>query len=321
MPDDDSCRRLYPALGPFNKVVPETLSLGPPVTRAALRRAFDRFVADADRPALVRADPVELVHGYADPHDQEVVGLLVAAMAYGRVASIKASAREVLAVLGPRPAQGIEQAQRLRGLVGFVYRFQKQDDLPRFLAAVAAVRAEHGSLGAAFLRGVREDEPHYDRAMARFIAALRARAGPELSYGLRFLLPDPSTGGAAKRVCLYLRWMIRPADGLDLGTWAALGLGLSPAALVMPVDTHVARIAGYIGLTERRSQDLRCALEITEALAALAPQDPLVYDMALCHLGISGQCPRTRDVLKCGGCPIRAVCRLGPRPAAWQDGL
>lgn len=296
----------------------ETLQLGPRASRARLARTLDALVVGADRSALVRADPVELVRAYEDPHDREVAGLIVAMLAYGRVASIKDRAAAVLEVLGPRPAAAVDAGRRARRLSGFVYRFQKGEDLPRFLAGVRAVRKLYGSLGAAFAEGVDPAEPRYVGAMGRFVATVRAAIPGPPSYGLRYLMPDPSTGGAAKRLCLYLRWMIREDDGLDLGAWRALAPGLDPARLVIPLDTHIARIARYVGLTERKSDDLVCALEITEALARLAPADPLRYDMALCHLGISGQCPRRRDPVLCEGCQVRAVCRLGPTPRGWR---
>ncbi|MEO1335428.1 MAG: DUF2400 family protein, partial [Myxococcota bacterium] len=107
----------------------------------------------------------------------------------------------------------------------------------------------------------------------------------------------------------------------DLGTWRTLGADLEPARLVMPLDTHIARIGRYLRLTARASNDLRTALEITDQLRVLAPSDPLVYDMALCHLGISGACPQRRDPEQCAGCGLRRVCKLGPTPAGWTQGL
>ena len=301
---------------PPRRAAPDALVLGPAVPQRRLRATLDALVASADRAALVRSDPVELVHRYRDPHDQEVAGFVVAALAYGRVASIKAAAGRVLDALGPAPAAAVDGGRRAARLSGFVYRFQRGEDLPRLLGALGRVRRRHGSLAAAFAAHA-GDEPRYDAATARFVAELRAAAGPMPTRGLTFLLPDPGSGGAAKRLCLYLRWMIRPADGLDLGAWRILAPALDPARLVIPLDTHIGRIARYLGLTTRRADDLETAIQITDALAALAPGDPLVYDMALCHLGISGQCPRQRDPVKCVGCPIRAACRLGPEPPGW----
>jgi uncharacterized protein (TIGR02757 family) len=290
------------------------LVLAPRKSLPELKRALDRFVARADKPALVRGDPVELVRRYRDPEDQEVAGLLVAMMAYGRVASIKAKASRALGLLGEHPARAIADKKRLRALSGFVHRFQSGDDLPRFLGAIARVRKRHGSLAAAFRACTDGSEPHYIGAMERFTGELSRAIEGALSPGLRFLLPS----GGAKRICLYLRWMIRAPDGVDLGTFRVLAPGTTPAKLVIPLDTHIERIGRYLGLTDRKSGGVRTAIEITSTLAELCPEDPLVYDLALCHLGISGRCPRKRDVTICADCPIRSVCRLGERPPGWR---
>ena len=269
---------------------------------------LDAFLQSTDVAMLVENDPVELVRGYDDPDDQEVAGLLVASLAYGRASVVREKAGAVLRRLGRSPARAIGSARRRARLDGFVYRFQRGDDLPRFAAAIHCVRRAHGSLRAAFAAGIAPGAPDYGDGMGAFASALRAGWGPGPSYGLGYLVPTTADGGAAKRLALYLRWMIRPADGMDLGTWA--GPDLSPARLVAPLDTHLARIARYIGLTDRRTADLTTAREISAGLRRLDPEDPLKYEMALCHLGISGACPARRDPVACAGCGIRAVCRL-----------
>ncbi len=282
-----------------------------------MAEGLESLLAGVDRAALRAADPVGLVHRYADPHDQEVAGLVVAALAYGRVSLIRAAAEAVLERLGASPAAAVEDEARLALLSGFAYRFQRGDDLPRFLGAVGRVRRRHGSLAAAFAEARREsDRDHADPA-ARLIAELRAEAGAPLTYGLRYLLPDPATGGASKRLHLYLRWMLRGPDGLDLGAWKSLVPGLGPSRLLVPIDTHVSRICRHLGLTERRADDLETARELTAALARLDPADPVRFDMALCHLGISGRCPRQPAPATCSVCPLRLACRTGKSLTPW----
>lgn len=284
-----------------------------------LKQTLDAFLAAADRAALAEADPVSLVRSYDDPHDQEVAGFFVAMLAYGRVASIREKAGDLLQRLGPHPARAVDKGRAVRRLHGFVYRFQRADDLPRFAQAVGRVRRKSGSLGAAFVEEARSADftEDYGTAMAGLVRRVRAALRGPPTYGLKFLLPDPASGGAAKRLCLFVRWMVREDDGVDLGAWTALGLAVEPAKLVVPLDTHIARIARYVGLTSRKTNDLEAARQITAGLRALRPDDPLAYDLALCHLGISGACPRRRDVKRCVGCPIRAVCGLGPKPPEW----
>lgn len=293
-------------------------ALGPPRPPRALKASLDRFLAESDPEALVAGDPFKLLRAYEDPHDQEVAGLLVAGLAYGRASLIQKKAGQALALLGPAPASAIANGGAAK-LDGFVYRFQRGADLPRFLLAMDAVRKKYGSLAAAFAEKIDAAEPDYAGAMDRWILELRGAIRGRASPGLAFLLPRVGQSGAGKRLCLYLRWMVRPKGPADLGTWQNLApRRLDPSKLIIPLDTHVERIGRYIGLTDRRSGGLRTAREITASLSKLRPEDPLAYDLAICHLGISGRCPRKRDVERCEGCPIKTICRLGPEPSGWS---
>ncbi|MEL7371117.1 MAG: DUF2400 family protein, partial [Myxococcota bacterium] len=144
------------------------------VAHRGLKAELDRMLRSVDRVALVANDPIELVRAYEDPNDQEVAGLLVAMLAYGRVASIKSKAKQALAALAPSPAQAVEDGRRLRRLNGFVYRFQKNDDVPRFLRAIGRVRKQYGSLGHAFaaMTSSSTDAATYVDAMDRFVSTI-----------------------------------------------------------------------------------------------------------------------------------------------------
>lgn len=257
-----------------------------------------------DAAARRELDPVGFVHRYPDPGDQEVVALLAALLAFGHVTVIRRAVANVLERLGPGPAARIDGAslpELRKRLDGFVHRVWRGDDVAALLANAARLRREDGSLGAALARRRAAAESFLD-AVAHFADALR---GPRPGRGLAHLVPDPRKGSASKRLFLYLRWMIRRADGVDLGTFAAL----DPAELIVPVDTHVQRIARNLRLTERKDASLATAREITDALRRIDPADPVRFDFALCHLGISKDCPSRRDETKCARCVVRAVCR------------
>ena len=289
-----------------------------PLHAQGLGLGLNALLQQTNPRSLVTQDPVELVHTYRDPHDQEVAGLIVAGLAYGRVRAIKDKARAALSLLGPSPSEAIRFSRRRAQLEGFCYRFQRGQDLPRFLKAISNIRRKYGSLGAAFVAQKKSiDRDHADTA-AHFVGRIRAELEAPLSYGLRYLLPDPGTGGAAKRLLLYLRWMIRGPDGMDLGAWRTLAPDLEPSGLVIPLDTHIARIARYLGLTQRAANDLRTAREITAALAQIDVNDPVRFDMAICHLGISGACPPERDETRCRVCPVRNTC-LRVRVTSFED--
>ena len=194
-------------------------------------------------------------------------------------------------------------------LSGFRYRMSSGEDLKTLLLALSDLLGRHGSLESAFLHGLEPSHQDLLESAGPFVASIRAAAARRgtVSRGLRHLVPDPAGKSACKRLCLWLRWMVRPPGTVDPGGWT----GVSPSGLVIPLDTHIARISSYLGLTTRRGQDARMAREITASLRRLDPEDPLRYDFVLCHLGISQACPTRVDPSACAGCPVMPVCTLG----------
>lgn len=266
-----------------------------------LKERLDALVDGLDRDATRDNDPVSFVHRYKSDADREIVGLVASTLAFGNVVAVRKSVARVLDVLGPTPSQGIRGGpKRLeKKLNGFVHRVYRAPHVATMLANAARLQKKHGSLGDALHReveaeGIRE-------GLARFADRLR---GKNAERGLRHLVPDPRAGSACKRLWLYLRWMVRPADGVDLGIWP-----LAPAQLLLPLDTHTHRISQNLGLTKRKDASWRTSEEITAKLRDLDPVDPVRYDFALCHLGVSRECPSRRDPEKCAKCVLKPVCR------------
>ena len=270
---------------------------------------LDAFLANFDYVAHRARDPVAFVWRYSDPLDQELMAVFAAGLAYGRVASIARALEEVVARVGPNPSQAAaadDEAAALARFDGFVYRLNQGVDLTRVWLGIAALQREHGSLGQAMIAGD-PGRPDLRDALANWRMALLA---PTAHFphrrGFGHLLADPKKGSPIKRLCLMLRWMVRGPDGLDLGLWRGLGAH----RLTMPLDTHVHRIGRYLGLTDRRQADWKTATEITVALRRFDATDPLRYDFALAHLGISGACPTRRVPAICATCPIERICQL-----------
>jgi uncharacterized protein (TIGR02757 family) len=236
------------------------------------------------------SDPLVFAHRYADPADREVVAFLSASLAFGRVASIQASVARVLAALGPRPAAFLDAwgERPIPSLKRFVHRWVTGKDVEEFLRMVKRARHAHRSLGALYAAGDdRSASDDYAAALSSFHRNLHALSPrfTKPSRGLKFLLPAPESGSACKRSHLFLRWMIR-TEGFDLGLWT--GGRFTPARLLLPMDTHVHRIARTLGLTRRPTADLAAAREATGWLRRLKPEDPVAYDWPLSRLGILG---------------------------------
>lgn len=266
---------------------------------------MEALLNDGNSAQRRRQDPVDFVHQYEDPVDREVVGLIAAILAFGSAVAARRSIERVLSMLGESPAATIAEtdhdriSERLRG---FVHRIYREEHLSLVLWRAGALVREHGSLGQAFLGFYGSADGDFRESLARFADALRADSQ---SRNLRHLVSDPRAGSACKRLLLYARWMIRPADGVDLGLWP-----IAPAQLIIPVDTHIHRISRNLGFTRRRSASWAAAEEITAALRRYDPADPVKYDFALCHLGVSRECPSKPDPAKCERCVLQDVCRV-----------
>lgn len=271
---------------------------------AHLKQRLDSLLDSYDYASHRASDPVSLVHRYRRRDDLEVVGLLASSLAFGRVATILEKTAAVLEALGPSPARFIDDAtpRSLRSsLRGFRHRVWRGEHVSSLLLGARRLRREHGTLEAALRLHLEASHGELREALARLADELR---GPQPDRGLAHLIPDPRAGSACKRLLLYLRWMIRPADGVDLGVWK-----LPADKLIIPVDTHVHRISQNLGLTERNDASWRTAEEITERLRNLDPHDPVKYDFAICHLGVSRACPSRRDPELCDTCELRSACR------------
>ena len=278
-----------------------------------VKTILDRLYA-ARSPIHLANDPLSFCHRYDDPADQEVVAVIASAFAYGNVKIILRTLETIFAALGPSPRRFVEQfdpKNGLRAFSGFKHRFNDSRDLVALLWALRSMIEEAGSVESFLLRSHDPAAKDVTGTLNAFCAAVLTLdyrpvfAGPDIpkdSY-FPFLFPSPASGSACKRLCMFLRWVVRPDDGVDLGLWR----GISPAQLVIPVDTHIQRICGYLGFSGRKSADWRMALEITDSLRKFDPLDPVKYDFSLAHLGISAGCDGA-DPVKCLNCPIAGIC-------------
>lgn len=253
-------------------------------------------LARAYGPCYLDTDPLDFVRRFERPEDREIAGLLAAAISYGRVASIRASLEALFGRLGTSPRRFLESydpRRDSRRFDGFRHRWTDGADIALFLWLLAQAVAQSGSLETFFVAGDRDPASNtLEEAMNRFGTSLFSLdAGPFAPDGIvperarvRWLLPVPRGGSTCKRHCLYLRWMVRPDDGLDCGIWRSV----SPSRLLLPLDVHLIRLARALGWTRRRSPCWAMVVEVTDFVRQLDPSDPTRFDFALCRLGILG---------------------------------
>jgi uncharacterized protein (TIGR02757 family) len=283
-----------------------------PVRHELLRERLDTLVATFDL-STIEPDPLQLVLRYKDPYDQEVAALIAAAFAYGRADIVVRNAGAVLDAMGASPHAYLltfDETEALTRFRGFSHRFHKTPDLVALLERLANVAQKYGSLGELFRECYDDRDEDIGPSLARFVDVILSREDGEGSGrgSLHYLLTSPNDGSACKRMNLFLRWMVRRTPP-DLGIWDFV----DPAKLVVPLDTHVHRIAKFLGLTKRKSADWRTARAVTDRLASFDASDPVRYDFAICRLGILDLCSRKRRKENCDVCLLRDVCRFPVR--------
>lgn len=242
------------------------------------KTALDSLYTKYNRREFVHPDPLEFLYRYQEIRGREVVALIASSLAFGCVGQILKSVGAVLEPMGASPNAFLSGASRetlSEIFAQFKYRFVAGEELVALLSGLERSSREHGSLNDCFLAGLKDSDENVLPALNMFVRQLTADGD------CGYLVPLPEKGSACKRLNLFLRWMVRK-DKVDPGGWH----GVPRAKLIVPLDTHMARIGRCLGLTRRKSNDIKTALEITAAFKALHPEDPVRYDFALTRFGI-----------------------------------
>jgi uncharacterized protein (TIGR02757 family) len=292
--------------------------MAPDAPLARLKERLDNLY-DSFNLEHVVSDPIWIVRRFRHPADREVVAFCAAALAFGRVQSVLNSIESLLKAMGPRPVEYVRAFEP--GIHGpeldhLVHRWTRGIDLAALIWVLRQMIERGGSIEGFFAEGLDDDAATVEAALESF----STRAGTldlEAVYGrtprrpgVMYFFSRPSSGGACKRLNLFLRWMVR-TDRVDLGIWSRV----KPAQLIVPLDTHVIRVGRCLRLTGLSSPGWRMAADITAALRRLDPRDPVKYDFSLCHLGMMNACGfQTRAGSRI--CPLKGACRPRPRPRA-----
>jgi uncharacterized protein (TIGR02757 family) len=261
-------------------------------------------------------DPIQLVRRFERPDDREIAGFCAAALAFGRVQSVINSIDGLFTAMGGSPAayvRAFDPARDRRTLDHLVHRWTRGIDLAALVWILRQMLDSHGSIERFFVAGADPEAETVAAALDAF-SDRACRLDRKAVYGrtvrkpgVGYFFARPSSGGACKRLNLFLRWMVR-RDAVDLGVWTQV----RPAQLIVPLDTHVIRLGKCLRLTRYSSPGWRMAADITASLRVLDPVDPVRYDFSLCHIGMMSACGYAK---KQGDsqCPLRGSCRPGGR--------
>ncbi len=269
-----------------------------PMSGEPLGTALEELYSHYNHFEHIHPDPLEFVYHYESKVDRELSGFIASSLAYGRVRQILQSVSTVLNKMGPSPSRFLLEkpsAEIRKAFELFQHRFTSGGILSSLLEGLRELIFVYGSLESCFLAGFRREEQNILPALSRFVEKLEQAGGRKMPM----FLPSPDGGSACKRLNLFLRWMVRK-DNVDPGIWQSI----PESVLIVPLDTHMHRIATAMGLTLRKQADIQCAVEITGAFSSIRPADPVRYDFALTRLGIKAGTPPTdffASLLSIGG--------------------
>jgi len=242
-------------------------------------KAFDR--------TKLEPDPLQFLHLFKYERDIEVVGLIASIFAYGNVKQIENTLKKFIFVFDGKPYSFIKNfslSKSPKKIAGIKHRFYSEDDIVKLFIILNKEIKKYKSIKQIFLQGCNISDNNVKNAISsfsnHFLNSFLETFG-DISDGIKFMFPLPEKGSACKRMNLYLRWMVRK-DELDFGLWDEI----VPSKLVIPVDTHIARICKTLKLTKRKNVSWQMAEEITKNLKKFDAEDPVKYDFAICHIGI-----------------------------------
>ena len=255
-------------------------SLVEQLTLSELKEFLNEKVLKYNNPKFIKSDPIQIPHSFTQKEDIEISAFLVATIAWGNRKSIIKSSLKMMELLEQAPHEFIMNYQRkdLDNLLPFVHRTFNGTDLIQFIESLHHVYTNHNGLEAVFTKFAQENSVQssiHNFKKVFFELPHQKRTQKHVS--------DPFKNSAAKRINMFLRWMVRKdMAGVDFGIWTSL----SPSQLSCPLDVHSGNVARKLGLIKRKQNDAKALKELDISLREFDPNDPVKYDFALFGLGV-----------------------------------
>ena len=246
-----------------------------------IQKQLDSQVIIYNQLEFIQSDPIQIPHRFTRKEDIEIAGFLTATISWGQRKSILKNANHLMELMGNNPYEFVmhEDPKEWKELSNFVHRTFSGQDCLFFLKSLRNIYAEQGGLEAVFTKGFEIDKTifsalKYFREIFLYIPH-EQRVKKHLS--------DVNANSAAKRLNMYLRWMVRSdQNSVDFGIWK----NIPASALMLPLDTHSGNVARALGLLKRTQNDWKAVEEITAILRTFDPLDPVKYDYALFGAGV-----------------------------------
>lgn len=250
------------------------------LTKVELKEFLDAKVLEYNTPKFLDSDPLQIPHQFQKKEDIEISAFLSATIAWGNRKSIINNAKKMMTLLDHSPFDFVmnHKASDLQSLENFVHRTFNGLDFITFISGLQHIYKNHDGLEAVFLKHIKDQSLQFSIHQLKqtfFKIAHLQRTQKHIS--------DPLKNSAAKRINMFLRWMVRNDNtGVDFGIWNTI----PPSLLSCPLDVHSGNVARKLGLLKRKQNDGKAVFELDTALRKLDPKDPVKYDFALFGLGV-----------------------------------
>ena len=250
------------------------------MNKTELKSFLDEKVNLYNNPKFIETYPIQIPHLFTLKEDIEITAFLVATIAWGNRKSIINNGNRLVEMMGSSPYDFVMNfsEEQSESLSNFVHRTFNNEDLAYFLKSLQNIYKNHGGLETLFSKHAKKDsmQPAIHHFKKTFF---------ELPHPSRTQkhISDPLKNSAAKRINMFLRWMVRnDATGVDFGIWKSI----DSSQLSCPLDVHSGNVARKLKLLKRKQNDAKALLELDNSLRKLDSQDPVKYDFALFGLGV-----------------------------------
>lgn len=241
---------------------------------------LDKLVEKYENKTFIESDPIQIPHRYKDKEDIEIVAFISALFAYGSRKVFIPKLDELFSKMGKKPLEYIKNGE-FSNLINFNYRFAKENDVIEILKILSKLYNSNETIQTLFRYGY-EQKSDIKGMLQVVTDYFYLNSTDNVGEGFYFMLANPKNNGAMKRLNMFLRWLVRKPP-VDFGLWDFI----PTSELLIPLDTHVAKISREMNLLTRKSNDFKAVLELTDKLKQFNANDPTKYDFAIYAKGIN----------------------------------
>lgn len=239
---------------------------------------IDELAQKYETQDFIKDDPVQFPHRFTNKKDIEIAGFIASLLAFGSRKQFIKKLNELLIIAQNEPLNFVQNFEP-EAIDNFNYRFGKPNDFISVFSILKELYNTSDGLEELFSYGYKNNKL-FETVSDYFYSKVNKDNG----QGFYFMIPNPRNGGAMKRMCMYLRWMIRKGP-VDLGIWNFM----PKSELYIPLDVHVGRISREMGLLKRNANDFKSVIELTKNLKEFCPDDPVKYDFAMFGYGVNNK--------------------------------